>query len=346
MKRLPNGYGSVVFLGNNRRKPYGIRKTAGYDQNGTQKYVYVDFFHTRQEALQALGELNKVDISLNDINITFAQVFEAWWKDNRIDDRPYGSRRVFNAAFKSCANLHTERMRKIKKRDMQAVIDDIPGRQSRLSIKTLFNHLCAYAVDNDIIIKNYASNLEVGQGEVTQNPHKVISNDIIKLIVNYENRDIADLFSVLLYTGARIDEILSIKAANVYLAERYMVGGNKTSAGKERRIPIADHILPIVKRRLADGGETLFVNAKGKKYSPQSMLYHLKKFNDEYKTDVQSHDCRHTLITAMNKLGVNKALYQKIVGHKGADVTDDVYTHFTIADMVEAVNKLDGVYCV
>jgi integrase len=346
MKRLPNGYGSVVFLGNNRRKPYGIRKTAGYDQNGTQKYVYVDFFNSRQDALQALAELNKVDIALNDINITFAQVFEMWWKDNKIDDRPDGTQRSYRAAFKNCAELHTLRMRKIKKRDMQNCIDNKDGKQSRLSMKTLCNHLCAYAVDNDIIIKNYATNLEVGQGEGTQNPHKVIPNDLIEKIVTYDNIDVADLFSVLLYTGARIDEILAIQSANVHIADRYMIGGNKTSAGKERRIPIADHILPIVQRRLADGGKTLFANAKGKKFSYQSIQYHLEKFNVKYKTDVQSHDCRHTLITAMNKLGVDKALYQKIVGHKGSDVTDDVYTHYTIEDMLDAVNKLDGVYWV
>lgn len=346
MKRLPNGYGSVVFLGNNRRKPYGIRKTAGYDQNGTQKYVYVDFYGSRQEALQALAELNKVDIALNDINITFAQVFEMWWKDNKVDDRPAGTQRAYRAAFNNCAELHTMRMRKIKKRDMQNVIDNKDGRQSKLSMKTLCNHLCAYSVDNDIIIKNYATNLEVGQDEGTQNPHKVIPNDVIKQIVNYGNRDVADLFSVLLYTGARIDEVLSIQSANVHIADRYMIGGNKTSAGKERRMPISDYILPIIKRRLADGGKTLFANAKGKKFSTQSIRYHIAKFNEEYKADVQSHDCRHTLITAMNKLGVDKALYQKIVGHKGSDVTDDVYTHFTIEDMVDAVNKLDGVYWV
>ena len=229
---------------------------------------------------------------------------------------------------------------------MQNALDGKDGKQSRLSMKTLCNHLCSYAVDNDIIIKNYATNLEVGQSEGTQNPHKIIPNDIIEKLVKYENQDVADLFSILLYTGARIDEILAAQAANVHLDERYMVGGNKTSAGKGRRIPIADYILPIVQRRLADGGKTLLANSKGKKFSPQSIQYHIDKFNAKYETDVQSHDCRHTLITAMNKLGVDKALYQKIVGHKGSDVTDDVYTHFTVEDMVEAVNKLDGVYWV
>lgn len=344
MKRLPNGYGSVVFLGNNRSKPYGIRKTAGYDDSGKQKYMYVDFYGTRQDALQALAELNKVEIALNDVNITFSQVFDMWWKDARIDDRPQSTQRSYRVAFSNCSDIHDMRMRKIKKRDMQAVMDAKPGKQSRLSIKTLCNHLCSYAVDNDIIIKNYASNLEPGPDDGVQNPHKVIPNDMIKLIANYENKDIADLFTVLFYTGARIDEILGIKSDNVNLAQRYMTGGNKTSAGRERQIPIADHILPIVKRRLADGAATLFANAKGKKFSQQSLQYHIDKFNVTYKADLQSHDCRHTLITAMNKLGVNKALYQKIVGHKGTDVTDDVYTHYTVEDMLDAVNKLDGIY--
>ena len=86
MKRLPNGYGSVVFLGNNRSKPYGIRKTAGYDQDGTQKYVYVDFYGTRQDALQALAEFNDNPYDLELSKVTFADIYEKWSKDKFDED--------------------------------------------------------------------------------------------------------------------------------------------------------------------------------------------------------------------------------------------------------------------
>lgn len=344
MKRLPNGYGSVVFLGNNRTKPYAIRKTAGYDENGKQKYTYIDCYRTREDAWQALVELNKTEISLDDINITFAQVFEAWWRDCKMDDRPKGSTNTFRTSFNHCEPLHNMRMRKIKKRDMQDIMDAKPGYATRANIKNLCNQMSAYAVDNDIILKNYAANLDAGQTDAPQNPHKVIPQEIMWKLVRYTNQELADVFAVMLYTGARIDEILKIKSANVHIDEKYMIGGNKTGAGKERTIPIADYILPIVKRRLLDGGKTLFAYPTGKRLSYDALKYHLLKFNSENETNVQSHDCRHTFITAMDKLGVKKPLYQKIVGHKASDVTDAVYTHYSVEEMLEAVNKLEAVY--
>lgn len=36
--RLPNGYGSIVLLSGNRRRPYMVRKTIGYDKNNRQVY--------------------------------------------------------------------------------------------------------------------------------------------------------------------------------------------------------------------------------------------------------------------------------------------------------------------
>ena len=346
MKRLPNGYGSVVFLGNNRTKPYAIRKTTGYDINGKQKYTYIDCYRTREDAWQALVELNKADVSLDDINITFAQVFEAWWKDCKMDDRPTGSTNTYKTSFNHCAPLHQIRMRKIKKRDMQEIMDSKPGYATRSNIKNLCNQLSAYAVDNDIILKNYAANLDPGQTDPPQNPHKVIPEDIARKLVRYTNPELADVFAVMLYTGARIDEILKIKSENVHIDKGYMIGGNKTDSGKEREIPIADIIAPIINRRLSDGGKNLFSYRTGKRISSDALRYHLQKFNEANETDVKSHDCRHTFITAMEKRGVKKALVQKIVGHKTGDVTDDVYTHYSVEEKLEAVNKLSDILSV
>ena len=51
---------------------------------------------------------------------------------------------------------------------------------------------------------------------------------------------------VLLYTGMRIDELLSMRCENVHLKEHYMQGGEKTEAGKNRIIPILDPIYKII----------------------------------------------------------------------------------------------------
>ncbi len=32
--KLPNGFGSIVYLGENRRKPYGALETIGWNEEG------------------------------------------------------------------------------------------------------------------------------------------------------------------------------------------------------------------------------------------------------------------------------------------------------------------------
>ena len=53
----------------------------------------------------------------------------------------------------------------------------------------------------------------------------------------------------MIYTGLRPTELLEIQTENVHLDEKYMVGGMKTEAGKDRIIPLNDKIIPLVKNR-------------------------------------------------------------------------------------------------
>ncbi len=59
--RNPNGYGSVVYLGKNRRKPYAVRVTNGYKEvNGRfrQQYKYLGYFEKSKEANMFLANYN------------------------------------------------------------------------------------------------------------------------------------------------------------------------------------------------------------------------------------------------------------------------------------------------
>ena len=73
--RNPNGYGSVFKLSGNRRKPFAVRITQGYTNDGKQIYKYLSYHATRKEAMQALASYNAnpYDIDLN--NITFSELY-------------------------------------------------------------------------------------------------------------------------------------------------------------------------------------------------------------------------------------------------------------------------------
>ena len=56
--KLPNKYGIIEKLPGNRRKPYRVRKTIGWD-NDKQIRKTVGYFETRQQALQELALVNE-----------------------------------------------------------------------------------------------------------------------------------------------------------------------------------------------------------------------------------------------------------------------------------------------
>lgn len=72
----PNGYGSVFKLSGNRRKPWAVRITTGWTEEGKQTYEYLGYFTTRQEAMIALADYNSNPYDLSAGKITFKEVYE------------------------------------------------------------------------------------------------------------------------------------------------------------------------------------------------------------------------------------------------------------------------------
>lgn len=53
------------------------------------------------------------------------------------------------------------------------------------------------------------------------------------------------------------------------------------------------------------------------------------------------HECRHTFATFATASNMNKVLIKKIIGHSSGDLTEDVYTHAFIEDLVEEIDKMN-----
>lgn len=71
----------------------------------------------------------------------------------------------------------------------------------------------------------------------------------------------------MIYTGLRPKELLEILAENVHLEEKYMTGGMKTEAGKDRIIPLNDKTIPLVKNRYDPSKKYLINNKYGNHYT-------------------------------------------------------------------------------
>ncbi len=75
--------------------------------------------------------------------------------------------------------------------------------------------------------------------------HDTFSRDEVDLLWKHSGDGSIQIILIMVYTGMRIEELLSMKTENVHPEERYMIGGVKTSAGINRIIPIAQKILPF-----------------------------------------------------------------------------------------------------
>lgn len=62
---------------------------------------------------------------------------------------------------------------------------------------------------------------------------------------------------------------------------------------------------------------------------------------EQLKIERTPHCCRHTYISLLAEADVDQRIIKKIIGHSGAmTLTEKVYTHFDMKELVDAINKI------
>ena len=79
--RNPNGYGTVVKLSGNRRRPYAVRKTAGFNEKGYPVYKNIGYAETKAEGLMILAEYNRNPYDIDLHKITVEEVYKNGLKE-------------------------------------------------------------------------------------------------------------------------------------------------------------------------------------------------------------------------------------------------------------------------
>ena len=131
---------------------------------------------------------------------------------------------------------------------------------------------------------------------------------------------------------------------DVHLAGRYMVGGEKTAAGKNRVVPIADCIFPFVQHfydiSLFIHHPYLIMPDKDRYLLKTGDLVNIDTLYRKHFNGHVTHDARHTFITMASNYGLAESVVKKIVGHQTTDITSDIYTHKSTKQLLDAVNIL------
>lgn len=348
--RLPNGLGSVHKLTDKpRRKPWRARVPSHVVCNpetgrATQKYITIGYYETEADAIEALMDYRKNPYTLEASTATFADVFQMWSAKKYPEISASGTK-VYNAAFKNSAPLHNMKIRDIRASDMEAIMLSTKlGRQSQSVMKTMWNQVFRYAMEHDLIQKNYSEFVSTRDKDTGTTRSAISPEERAKIWQSIESGDQgAEIAAIYIYTGMRATELLEVKKADVDIEHRIIVGGLKTEAGKDRRIPIHGYILPFVERLMATEGEYLVMRydrGKPQKFSyDRFRAYYWDPLMERLGLDYTCHYTRHTCATIMREANIQDDIRKLILGHKSSDITDR-YTHYSDDMLLSAMDSI------
>lgn len=371
--KLPNGYGSIKYLGSGRRNPYAVHPpTKEFTLDGVPKtppaLCYVDnwykgftvltwykngeYFPGReaelpsdpsdlgdqiQDILSQYSQTKKAAKSLK----TFSKVFEEYYKDKFKQDYGHKGKKVsmersMCAAYNNCSVLHNQPLSQLTQKDLQDVIDSCKLKRSSIElIVVLFRQLYLYAEANNIVEKNYAKYVRINKEE--DDEHGVpFSDKELKILWDNKDNETVEMILIMCYSGYRIAAYKSMKTN---LKEKYFQGGVKNKYSRERIVPIHSGIYDLVKRRLRRDGELLNISVNTFR---QSMYEALVALGIEKHTP---HDCRHTFSKLCEKYKVSENDRKRMMGHSfGNDITNEVYGHRTVDDLRKEIEKIEICY--
>lgn len=334
--RNPNGYGSITKLPGNRRKPYAIRVSSFED--GVLKRKYVDYYRTSTEARIALAELNKGNIDM--VDHTFQDVFNLF-REVRYPKISDGQQQLYTYCFNLMQPLHKRKFRDIRTVDLQTIIDSIEYTETKKRTKTVLNGMYRIARERDIVLRDYAEFVNITVNRSKTIAHRVLKrHEIDKLFQGLTDNPTHPYIAylvILLLTGMRLSELFNIEVKNCDLKERYMIGGMKTEAGEGRTIPLLEFVVPLIAQNM---GQKYLFEIDGKKVTKDNIDHRLRKVKKELGLDFRTHDLRKTFITLLRETPVDKLTVQRIVGHKGGDVTDKHYTDLRLKTLVDGIDFL------
>ena len=320
-----NGTGTVYKLQGRRTRPWVAAKGK----------TIIGYFEKKTAALEALARLQ--GRSIDEIyNWTFKQVYAAW-KDEHFRDIGVKGTESYERAYDVFEPLHDRKFRELRTADYQAIMDKYRDKSHSLlsKFKQLATQMSQWGIRQELITTNFATFIKLPEN--VKKEKEIFSAEDIKKLEADSSQE-ARLVLMLIYTGMRIGELFGLRTENVY--ETYVIGGEKTEAGRNRIIPIRSegrkYFAEFKERAKGDllisgySGQKVIANFRNRDYYPL-----LERLGISKKTP---HATRHTFASWAVANNIKPELLQKMLGHADYSTTANIYEHFDIDQLVNAID--------
>lgn len=348
-RRLPNGFGQISKLNDpNLRNPYRAMVTVGKTPEGRPICKILKpngYFASYNDAYAALLEYNKNPYDLS-ADMTMAELFDQWYEPYAQNLSVSASEGLRNA-WKYCDEIYGISVRNVRIRHLKRCIehatkDGTPATPSiKYHIKSLFNVMLDYALELELVDRNYAKDFSLPKDVTRQKAeekksHIPFTDKEMEKIWDCD-LEYKDLILIQCYSGWRPREMLGLKIADVDLENWAFTGGSKTSAGMNRTVPIHTKIRELVKAKYKPDNEYLFEGITYEKYRYRfGRIVKTLGLNPEHRP----HDPRVHFVTMAKKYNVDEYVIKLLVGHTVDDVTEAAYTRRDIEWIRAEIEKI------
>ena len=257
-KSRGNGQGTAYKRG----KTWEARIVVGWKQSGNPPHTVPVWrtkggFVTKRAAIQYIPELLKQKAIMHKPE-TFIRDMELWREqyERRVSSKTMEG---YISAFRYFEPLHYRRVDTITAVDLQKCIDDCPhGKRTKQLMRVVSGLIFKYALDANQIMKLPSETLYLGNDETTH--YDPLTEDELRRI-EQSGLPYADYVVAMSYLGYRPTEFFRLKKSDYHVDgdARYLIGGIKTEAGKDRAVtipPCIQHI--IVGRLMVRGTDYIF----------------------------------------------------------------------------------------
>ena len=357
-KKRANGEGSVYKQSGKRARPWAALITVN------KKRVFIGTFATETEAKKAVIEAQLNGISDKN-TYTLKRLYDEW-SSVHFRELSASGEQGYKTAWRYLQPIASMKVRELRTIHFQECIDrcaELYSRDQCDKVKQLCSQLCKKAMEYDLLNKNYAQFLVLPKAK--QKEKSIFTDEEIKLIRQHDSEDVAKIILTFIYTGFRPNELFAVTIDNVNLEKGYIIGGSKTEAGMNRKVPIHPVVRPYIEqwvkeahdKKVVDINRPLLSNSKGNKYDLKNyrtrqfypFLLRLgiieypkgqNAFTKENPPRLTPYSTRHTFASLASRSGMKAEILQEIMGHEDYSTTVNYYEHFEINDLQEEMKKL------
>ena len=252
-------------------------------------------------------------------------------------------RSLYKTAWNRLEQIQMQTVGQIPFRALQELTDAAPGDYyAHRDIKTLLGKLYEVAITSEALDMAQDKTALIELPPVPDSERDAYTVDEVHGMwrAYRAGDDLARYALILCYTGMRPGELMQVQLSNIDLQRQCIVGGIKTAAGKNREIPIATAIVPLVREAMRTATHGLADSCR-------------EHFYDRWCPSVErwggrphmtAHSCRHTLATAMERAEVPVLLQKLILGHAVRDITEHYSRHQAFEDKLAAVERATAIF--